>query len=284
LLVAPLIHFINILFPSPSFLLSNTFSRFFSLNWQLTPTKQQGVCTSAQQNIKDEVANRSTEKEDKFQSCESLMQKEQPEICCATILSDAQTLNTKLQFTDGTNSTVPVSSSVCDPMHIDGMTNQTEDSNTSALVEINHYQAPKNPISDHCKNRFSPLLTFRRRVKKRASSAEPTEEHISPDNKQCLTSTCNLPRSSQDATHLLKHTNGKSSDIEPKVCFPVMLTCISVMMCSRNNNNQTFYSQASWGRLEMKPHKPKKRYKTKAKKKEKIKGDKKIKSKKEKRQ
>jgi hypothetical protein len=46
---------------------------------------------------------------------------------------------------------------------------------------------------------------------------------------------------------------------------------------SNNNNNQVFYSQASWGRLEMKPHKQKKnRYKTKAKK-EKKKGDKKIK-------
>jgi hypothetical protein len=33
-----------------------------------------------------------------------------------------------------------------------------------------------------------------------------------------------------------------------------------------NNNNQAFYSQASWGRLEMKPHE-KKRYKTRAKKK-----------------
>ncbi len=51
-----------------------------------------------------------------------------------------------------------------------------------------------------------------------------------------------------------------------------------------NNNNQAFYSQASWGRLEMKPHEPKKRYKTRAKKKEKTKGDKKTKSKKEKRQ
>jgi hypothetical protein len=40
-------------------------------------------------------------------------------------------------------------------------------------------------------------------------------------------------------------------------------------------NNQAFYSQASWGRLEMKPHRQKKGYKIKAKKKEKIKGDKK---------
>jgi hypothetical protein len=40
------------------------------------------------------------------------------------------------------------------------------------------------------------------------------------------------------------------------------------------NNNQAFYSQGSWGRLEMKPHERKK-YKTRAKKKGKTKGDKK---------
>jgi hypothetical protein len=34
------------------------------------------------------------------------------------------------------------------------------------------------------------------------------------------------------------------------------------------NNNQAFYSQASWGRLKMKPHEPKNRDKTRAKKKE----------------
>jgi hypothetical protein len=52
-----------------------------------------------------------------------------------------------------------------------------------------------------------------------------------------------------------------------------------------NNNNQAFYSQASWGRLEMKPHEQKKnRYKIRAKKKGKTKGDIKNKSKKEKRQ
>jgi hypothetical protein len=36
---------------------------------------------------------------------------------------------------------------------------------------------------------------------------------------------------------------------------------------NNNNNHQAFYSQASWGRLEMKPHEQKKnRYKTRAKK------------------
>jgi hypothetical protein len=40
----------------------------------------------------------------------------------------------------------------------------------------------------------------------------------------------------------------------------------------QHNHNQAFYFQASWGRLEMKPHEPKK---TRAKKKEKTKCDKK---------
>jgi hypothetical protein len=45
---------------------------------------------------------------------------------------------------------------------------------------------------------------------------------------------------------------------------------------NNNNNNQAFYSQVSWGRLEMKPHEPKNRDKTRTKKKGgKTKGDKK---------
>jgi hypothetical protein len=47
------------------------------------------------------------------------------------------------------------------------------------------------------------------------------------------------------------------------------------ILVQNNNNNQAFYSQASWVRLKIKPHKQKKRYKTKAKKKEKTNGDKK---------
>jgi hypothetical protein len=41
------------------------------------------------------------------------------------------------------------------------------------------------------------------------------------------------------------------------------------------NNNQVFYSQVSWGRLEMKPHEQKKD-KTRAKKKGETEGDKKT--------
>jgi hypothetical protein len=49
-----------------------------------------------------------------------------------------------------------------------------------------------------------------------------------------------------------------------------------------NNNNQALYSQVSWDKLEMKPHKQKNRYKIKTKKKEKTKGNKKSNQKKRK--
>jgi hypothetical protein len=52
-----------------------------------------------------------------------------------------------------------------------------------------------------------------------------------------------------------------------------------------NNNNQAFYSQASWGRLEMKAHKPKKTStKQKRKRRRKQRAIKKSNQKKEKRQ
>jgi hypothetical protein len=56
------------------------------------------------------------------------------------------------------------------------------------------------------------------------------------------------------------------------------------MLTTTTTTNQAFYSQASWGWLEIKPHEEKNRYKSRAKNKGKTKGDKKIKSKKEKRQ
>ncbi|GJM87351.1 hypothetical protein PR202_ga03297 [Eleusine coracana subsp. coracana] len=143
--------------------------------------------------------------------------KEQPEICCVASGSTTEAQSYKLQCTDDTNSPNPVSSSVCDSMDLDGMTNRTEDSKASALLEMNSYQVHKIPVrSDQCKSRFSPLLTFRRRVKKKKISDETAEENCSPDNKQCSALTCSPPSSSLDATHLLKHTGLKTSDIEPK--------------------------------------------------------------------
>ncbi|KAK3155649.1 hypothetical protein QOZ80_2BG0205910 [Eleusine coracana subsp. coracana] len=181
-------------------------------------TKQHGVCMPASQIIKDELANQSTHAgEKKLQLCESLLQKEQPEICCVASGSTAEAQSYKLQCTDDTNSLNPVLSSVCDSMDLDGMTNRTEDSKASALLEMNSHQEQKILVrSDQCKSRFSPLLTFRRRVKKKNISDEIAEENCSPDNKQCSALTCSPPSSSMDATHLLKHTGRKTSDIEPK--------------------------------------------------------------------
>jgi hypothetical protein len=48
------------------------------------------------------------------------------------------------------------------------------------------------------------------------------------------------------------------------------------------NNNQVFYSQVNWGRLDIKPHERKNRYKTIMKKKRKIKDNKKLNKKEEK--
>ncbi len=41
-------------------------------------------------------------------------------------------------------------------------------------------------------------------------------------------------------------------------CYIIHLYLILLQFFSKYNNNQAFYSQASWGRLEMKPHEPKK--------------------------
>jgi hypothetical protein len=80
---------------------------------------------------------------------------------------------------------------------------------------------------------------------------------------------------------LQSETGASIKILEPIVDTDEHIVAISareVCLYNNNNNNQTFYSQASWGRLQMKPHKN--RYKTRAKKKGKTNGDKKIKSKK----
>jgi len=139
---------------------------------------QHGVCTSVRENMKNELANQSSHTgEKKLQLCESLLQKEQPEISCATSISTDESQIYKLQCTDASNSPIPVSSSVSDSMDIEGMTNRTEDSKATTLLEINYHQEPKIPVrSDQSKSRFSPLLTLRRRIKKKKSSDEIAEE------------------------------------------------------------------------------------------------------------
>jgi hypothetical protein len=46
----------------------------------------------------------------------------------------------------------------------------------------------------------------------------------------------------------------------------ISAVCPCGMPYNNNNNNQAFYSQASWGRLEMKAHKPKKQVQNKSEK------------------
>ena len=153
-------------------------------------------------------------------------QKEQPEIYSAMITAAAQ--SELLQCSEDTNNQIPVSSSVCDLMYADGTVGHTKDSNTSAIVETNSHKLPESTMrSRQCKNRFSPLLTFRRRAKKKTNLDEPTEEICSPDNKQCSAMACSPSSLSLDATHFLK----------PEVFFHLILTCIYVMM-----PNGKFYS------------------------------------------
>lgn len=177
----------------------------------VTPTKQQPL--SMQQSIKEECEP----ERGKNELYGSLPQKEQPEICSATIPT-AEAHNKLLQCSEDTNNQIPVSSSMCDPMHADGMADRTKDQNTSATAEKNSHKGPENTMGSHqCKNRFSPLLTFRRRVKKKINE-EPAEEICSPDNgKQCSTLTCSQPSSSINDTPLLKYTAGNPLDTDDKV-------------------------------------------------------------------
>ena len=152
-------------------------------------------------------------------------QKELPEIYSAMIMT-AAAQSELLQCSEDTNNQIPVSSSVCGLMYADGTVGQTKDPNTSAIVETNSHNLPESTMgSRQCKNRFSPLLTFRRRAKKKINLDEPTEEICSPDNeKQCSTLTCSQPSSSINGIPLLKYTAGDPLDTEDKVFFYPHLT------------------------------------------------------------
>jgi hypothetical protein len=155
----------------------------------------------------------------------SLPQKEQPEICSAMILT-AVAHSELLQCSEDTNNQIPVSSSVCDLMYADGTVGQTKDPNTSAIVETNYHKVPESTMgSRQYKNRSSPLLTFRRRAKKKINLDEPTEEICSPENeKQHSTLTCSQPSSSINDKPLLKYTAGDPLDTEDKVFVYPYLT------------------------------------------------------------
>ncbi|CAL5056467.1 unnamed protein product [Urochloa decumbens] len=181
----------------------------------VTPTKQQHL--SMQQNVKEECEPERGQNE----LYGSIPQNEQPEICSETILT-VEAHDKLLQCSEDTNNQIPVSSSVCDLMYATGTADRTKDPNTSVAAEINSHDGPENTMGSYqCKNRFSPLLTFRRRVKKKINLDEPVEEICSPDNeKQCSTLTCSQPSSSVNNTPLLKYTDGSDGnpmDTEDKI-------------------------------------------------------------------
>ncbi|KAG2654954.1 hypothetical protein PVAP13_1NG557700 [Panicum virgatum] len=177
-----------------------------------TPVKQQRL--SMQNSIKEECEPDGGQNELHVSS----PQKELPEIYSAMIIT-AAAQSELLQCSEDTNNQIPVSSSVCGLMYADGTVGQTKDPNTSAIVETNSHNLPESTMgSRQCKNRFSPLLTFRRRAKKKINLDEPTEEICSPDNeKQCSTLTCSQPSSSINGIPLLKYTAGDPLDTEDKV-------------------------------------------------------------------
>lgn len=209
----PCLVLISLLFPLPSVLFSDSF--LIWKNWQTTPKRQQHF-SMLQQNIKEECEP----EKGQDQLYESLPRKEQPEICSATIASTTEAHSNKSQCIDDTNNQNHVSSSVCHLMLADGTINRTKDSNISAPVEINSPTGTENAaVPGQCKKRFSPLHTFRRRVKKKTNLDEPAEEICSPDNdKQYSTLTCSSPQTSVNATPLLKHTAPSPLDIEDKAC------------------------------------------------------------------
>ncbi|CAM0943048.1 unnamed protein product [Alopecurus aequalis] len=186
-----------------------------------TSTKQQDAFKSVQQSAKKETAKpcaHASEKEHKeIQLRESLPRMEGPEICSATSIPIADACNEKLQCTNEAVNQIPAMSSVCDLEHDDGTINQAEDSNNSVPARIIYQQVPDDTARTS-KDRFSPLLTFRRRVKRKINVGEPPEESYSEDNgKRWSTLTCSPPSLLVNATALLKETDGNSLDNEYKV-------------------------------------------------------------------
>ncbi|KAM0913331.1 hypothetical protein ACQ4PT_012241 [Festuca glaucescens] len=203
--------------------------------WLSTSTKQHDACKSMQQIAEKETAepcaHPSEKKPKEIQLSESLPQTERPEICCATSLPIAEASNDKLQCTNDAFNPIPSPSYAYDLRHDDGKNNQPEaDSNNSAPARISYHQAPDDTTRhSQCKNRFSPLLTFRRRVKRKINLDEPAEENYSKDNgKRCSTLTCSPPSFLVNDTPLLKETGGNSLDTAYKITIAGTSTGLKV--------------------------------------------------------
>ncbi|XP_037451079.1 uncharacterized protein LOC119321548 [Triticum dicoccoides] len=141
---------------------------------------------------------------------------EQPGICSLPI---AEVWNDKLHSTNGAFNPIPATSSVWDLRHANGTTNQAKDSNNSTRVAINSHQGPEDTSRrNQCKNRFSPQLTFRRRVKRKINLDKPAERNYTNDNgKEYSTLACNPQTLPINATPLLKVTDADFLDTVDKV-------------------------------------------------------------------
>ncbi|KAK1603408.1 hypothetical protein QYE76_016521 [Lolium multiflorum] len=199
-----------------------------------TSTKQHDACKSTQQSAEKETAKpcaHPSEKEQKeIQLSGSLPQAERPEIFCATSLPIAEASNDKLQCSNDAFNPIPSPSYACDLRHDDGTNNQAEDSNNSAPARISYHQAPDDTARhSQCKDRFSPLLTFRRRVKRKINLDESAEEDYSKDNgKGCSTLTCSPPSFLVSDAPLLKETGGNSLDTAYKMTITGTSTGLKV--------------------------------------------------------
>lgn len=119
-------------------------------------------------------------------------------------------------------------------MHADRTTNQAEDSSASVSVGVNSHQQPNNSTRpSQSKSRFSPMLTFHRRVKNKIGLEEPAAGSCSRDNdKHCSKLSCNPPSSPLDAIPLCRQTAGSSLDVEDKVCFSLMTSSSCTRSCT----------------------------------------------------
>ncbi|KAF7092081.1 hypothetical protein CFC21_094603 [Triticum aestivum] len=176
---------------------------------------QQDACKPKQESAIEEsaklCAHASKKEQKEIPLCEPLPRMERPGICSLPV---AEVWNDKLHCTNDAVNPIPASSSVWDVRHANGTTNQAKDSNNSSHAAINSHQGPEDTTSrrNQCKNRFSPQLTFQRRVKRKIK-----RNYTSDNCKEYSTLACNPQSLPINATPLLKVTNGDFLDTADKV-------------------------------------------------------------------
>ncbi|XBI50151.1 hypothetical protein VPH35_113603 [Triticum aestivum] len=192
---------------------------------------QQDACKPKQESAIEETAKlcaHASKKEQKeIPLCEPLPRTKRPGICSLPV---AEVWNDKLHCTNDVVNPIPASSSVWDLRHANGTTNQAKDSNNSAHAAINSHEGPEDTSRrNQCKNRFSPQLTFRRRVKRKINLDKPAERNYTNDNgKEYSTLACNPQSLPINATPLLKVTDADILDTADKVAKEGTSTGLSV--------------------------------------------------------